>query len=428
MPRFTAFLIIVLLFLLSANVTAAETNVCNSGMGGTGIQQDGIGGTGNQKGGIGGTGQQANSGVGGTGAQANSGVGGTGIIGFITGFASICVNGLEVHYDVQTTVDVDGVLASTDALNIGQLVAIESNNKGNQLRARRVSVSHIMVGKIEKVDPAQSTVQIMGQTISLNSNTIGGANLKPNQIVKVSGLVAANNLVHALRIDVAAANTPSSIAGLVDETGKINGVNIAGNDLTVAGRVVQVSGSWDGRALQGEQISESVSQRVLKGAESVVIQGLAPTRAGQQFSMQNQTINVDANTKIIGAHADNNQTIVVRGKLDGAGKITARTIEYSSKDKVLERGGGKHRPNASDKSSHPKSDKVRNVGEKMDKKDRTEKIDSAEKHENTEHAERSEKVERPEHAERPERAERVERVERVERAERAERAERHEED
>jgi hypothetical protein len=411
MQRFSAILITISLVLLSANASTAEPNVCNAGIGGTGIQLDGIGGTGNQSEGIGGTGIQASSGVGGTGVQANSGVGGIGIVGVISGFASICVNGLEVHYDTQTNVDIDGVSSSIDALNIGQLVAIESSSKANQLRAHRVSVSHIMVGKIEKVNTAQNTIQIMGQTISLSNNTIGGADLKANQIVKISGLVTANNLVHALRIDLAAANTPSSIAGVIDEAGKLNGVNIANTNRIYVGRVVQVSGRWDGHALRAKQISESATQRVLKGAESVVIQGIASARTGQQFSMQNQTIHIDADTKIEGSNSGNNQTVIVRGKLDRAGKITARMIEYSNQDIILERGGSQHRPNAPDKSSSSTSDKVRNADEKMEAKDRTEKTESAER---AEKVERVEKVESPEKIERPERTERLERTERHE--------------
>jgi hypothetical protein len=417
MQRFSAVLIAISLVLLSANVSGAETNVCNAGIGGTGVQQDGIGGTGNQSEGIGSTGVQASSGVGGTGTQANSGAGGTGIVGIITGFASICVNGLEVHYDAQTSVDIDGLPATVDALNIGQLVAIESSSKGNQLRAQRVSVSHILIGEIENLDVAQNTVQIMGQTINLSNKTIGGKGLKPNQIVKISGLATADNLVHALRIDLAATNTPSSIAGVIDQNGKINGVNITGNNQAIAGRIVQVSGRWDGSSLHVEQIIENAMQRVLKDAESVVIQGIAPSRTGQQFNMQNHTINIDANTKIKGGNSGSYQTIVVRGKLDRTGKITARTIEYSGEDKILERGGSKHRPNRSDKSKPTNSNKDRNVGEKMEGKDRTERPESAEKPEKTE---RLEKVERLEKTERPEKIERSEHTERVGRAERHE--------
>ncbi len=41
-------------------------------------------------------------------AMADRGIGGTGIIGVVTGFASICVNGLEVQYDNTVPVDIDG--------------------------------------------------------------------------------------------------------------------------------------------------------------------------------------------------------------------------------------------------------------------------------------------------------------------------------
>lgn len=382
MQRLPTALITISLVLLSANAASAETNICNAGIGGTGIQQDGIGGTGNQS-----------EGIGGTGVQANSGVGGTGIIGVITGFASICVNGLEVHYDTQTSVDVDGVSSTIDALNIGQLVAIESSNQANQLKALRVSVSHIMVGKIEKVDVPQNTIQMMGQTIHLNRETIASKDLKNHQLVKISGLVTANNLIRALRIDLAPPNTPSSIAGVMDETGKVNGVSIAANNLIKTDRILQVSGHWDGRALQADQISESAMQRVLNSAERVVIQGIAPTTSGPQFNLQNQAIIIDKGTRISGKNSGKNQTIIVHGNVDRAGKITARSIEYANERKVLERGGNKHRPNASDKIKGERAERSGGNNAKKEIKDRLEK---------------HEKVDRPEKTDRPEKVERHE--------------------
>src|SRR2546422_4023925 len=49
-------------------------------------------------------------GIGGTGIgkDGSGGIGGTGIVGVITGFASICVNGVEVHYDASPPVSADG--------------------------------------------------------------------------------------------------------------------------------------------------------------------------------------------------------------------------------------------------------------------------------------------------------------------------------
>lgn len=101
MQRLSATLAAIVLVLLASS---ANAGVCNSGIGGTGNQKDGIGGTGQQAhDGIGGTGISADSGIGGTGQQAQEGIGGTGIIGVITGFASVCVNGLEILYDTEMT-------------------------------------------------------------------------------------------------------------------------------------------------------------------------------------------------------------------------------------------------------------------------------------------------------------------------------------
>jgi hypothetical protein len=56
----------------------------------------------------------ADRGIGGTGIDDNAiqtadrGIGGTGIVGVITGFSSVCVDGLEVSYGSTTTVSMAG--------------------------------------------------------------------------------------------------------------------------------------------------------------------------------------------------------------------------------------------------------------------------------------------------------------------------------
>ena len=113
-----------------------------NGVGGTGspAARNGVGGTGAPaRGGVGGTGAPAQTaktpgGIGGTGVPVaeDGGVGGTGapvadgtgIVGTITGFASICVNGLEVFYDENTPTNANGEPLGTGGLAIGQVVAI----------------------------------------------------------------------------------------------------------------------------------------------------------------------------------------------------------------------------------------------------------------------------------------------------------------
>ena len=76
--------------------------------------------------GIGGTGDVAlKPGIGGTGID-NGGIGGTGIVGVITGFASICVNGVEVHYDESMPVNDNGQTVKTGVLALGQVVVVKA--------------------------------------------------------------------------------------------------------------------------------------------------------------------------------------------------------------------------------------------------------------------------------------------------------------
>src|SRR5262245_45113002 len=79
-------------------------------------------------GGHGGPGAVAKGGVGGTGAPATLGV-----VGTITEFASVCVNGLEIHYDTATPVTVNGRPAAAGQLALGQVVAVEAAPDGERL-------------------------------------------------------------------------------------------------------------------------------------------------------------------------------------------------------------------------------------------------------------------------------------------------------
>src|SRR3984957_18086835 len=73
-------------------------------------------------------------GIGGTGAPApgplisDRGIGGTGIVGVITGFGSVFVDGLEVAYAPGTPMTVDGEAGTPDALHVGQVAAIVASD------------------------------------------------------------------------------------------------------------------------------------------------------------------------------------------------------------------------------------------------------------------------------------------------------------
>ena len=230
-----AFLTLVLGVSLGAPMAAQAAPVCVSrdelgmagaaqmqypgGSGGTGARTDngGVGGTGaplrKRPGGTGGTGAVAegvddgvyerdNGGVGGTGAPILSpgGTGGTGIVGTITGFASICVNGLEVHFGKDVPVSENGVASSTDHLAIGQVVAVEAFASNRGLQAGRISILNVFEGPLTSMPNASAPLRVMGQPVRLAPGARVAEGLRPGDPVKVSGLRDASGAVVASRI------------------------------------------------------------------------------------------------------------------------------------------------------------------------------------------------------------------------------------
>jgi len=114
--------------------------------------------------GIGGTGMLATSGQG-------NGLGGTGIVGIVTGFGSIFVNGIEIEYDTKTPFTINGKETSFQQLNIGDVVEILTTDNKSYTNARTINIRHEVIGKVKSVNKMQHRFNILDQTILLNENT-----------------------------------------------------------------------------------------------------------------------------------------------------------------------------------------------------------------------------------------------------------------
>ncbi|PZR18052.1 MAG: hypothetical protein DI532_01785 [Azospirillum brasilense] len=203
--------------------------VAERGIGGTGA----IAGTpsGGQDRGIGGTGAIAaaqDRGIGGTGAVADSsqtgsqtggqdrGIGGTGIVGTVTGFASVCVNGLEVLYDDALPVALEDGWMRPDSLRVGQVVVLEAAGEGQVLRARRMAVRHEVSGPVGSVSEGDGgrALTVAGQRVRLDDSTRGGTDWAPGDWITVSGLRDPSGTIVATRIDRRAPG-PVTVHGLL---------------------------------------------------------------------------------------------------------------------------------------------------------------------------------------------------------------------
>lgn len=197
------------------------------GMGGTGIHDGkGMGGTGAKFAegkGMGGTGILNGKGMGGTGAKfADRGIGGTGITGDIgvygrvTGFGSICVNGMEIEYTTKTPVENNGRNASIQALRVGQVVAVRAYNKNGEFRARKITVDKAVSGRVGRVNAKRGEMIVGKQKVIADGKGRAVMKLlKPGDYVSVSGMKRADGVI---------------IAGLIErmkpaKTGSISHVN-----------------------------------------------------------------------------------------------------------------------------------------------------------------------------------------------------------
>jgi hypothetical protein len=172
-----------------------------------GIADRGIGGTGTAGSttlvdrGIGGTGTAS----GGASVLADRGIGGTGLVGVITGFASICMDGVEVGYGPATAVTSDTGEATPDALRVGQLAVVQADAGG--LAASSVALRHEVIGQVDSVS-ADGLLHIAGQLVRLTQQTRGGTPAVGDRVA-VSGFRDADGMIAASRFDPAPAGRVS---------------------------------------------------------------------------------------------------------------------------------------------------------------------------------------------------------------------------
>lgn len=168
------------------------------GMGGTGAKfAEGKG--------MGGTGIHNGKGMGGTGAKfAERGIGGTGITGDIgvygrvTGFGSICVNGMEIEYTAKTPVENNGRSASIQALRVGQVVAVRAFQKNGEFRARKITVDKAVSGRVASINAKRGEMIIAKQKVIADGKGREVMKLlKAGDYVSVSGMKRADGVIIA---------------------------------------------------------------------------------------------------------------------------------------------------------------------------------------------------------------------------------------
>jgi hypothetical protein len=199
---------------------------------------------------------------------AGGGIGGTGntSVGPITALGSIFVNGIEFQ-TANAAVTINGVNSNEKELQIGMVVKVEGtvNADGKTGKADKVIFESNTAGPINSIDLGKSTLEVMGQTVVVDTQTIivglpGNtrrlADFAAEDMVEISGLADADGNIIATRIALKNTSRQTEVNGrvsaLTDSTFKINALTVDYSKATLSkfgpsgiqsGDIAEVTGS-----------------------------------------------------------------------------------------------------------------------------------------------------------------------------------------
>ncbi|MEO1249809.1 MAG: DUF5666 domain-containing protein, partial [Pseudomonadota bacterium] len=155
--------------------------------------------------------------------QPIGGIGGTGIVGTLADFGSLIVNGIRIETDAQTLItDAFGTIGESD-LAVGDSLTMEASPGANGLVARRVHVTHPIIGPVEQIGSGR--VRIAGVEVEVEPGA--EVSVTVGRRVAVSGIWAGDRVI-ASRIAERPEPAVSVLAGAVKSLP-------AGGDLAIGG-------------------------------------------------------------------------------------------------------------------------------------------------------------------------------------------------
>ena len=184
------------------------------------------------------------------------GIGGTGIVGLVTGFGSLIVNGIIVDTTGATQYSTALGFTSASSVRVGDSLTIEATTRGGRLEAKRVHLTHPLVGQVQSVSADGTTLWINGVQVQLEPQIRGLA--ATGDRLRVSGLWRGNAVV-ASRLAKDTSGT-DVIAGEAIGTGmraRIGGSPIVASPIMSNlrnGRYATAIGTFDGKQMNATRV------------------------------------------------------------------------------------------------------------------------------------------------------------------------------
>jgi hypothetical protein len=279
------------------------------------------------------------------------------VVGPITGFGSIIVNG--VHYNVdKAAVVVDGDPATPSDLQLGQVVTVvgERDASGSTGTANQVLFQTNVRGSISALDTAASAITVLGQTVTAGSSTVFDLTGVPNSfgslrvgdLVSVSGFVSAHGAIDATRIQSVMASSGLLAFGVVSNLdtallrfnlgalvvdysqaslieGFASGGPSNGDSVLVKGASTAQSG-----ALLASEVRRAEAEEPQSGQEAEVEGLITRFASATDFDVGGRPVTTTAATTYQGGGASAlalNVKVEVAGSVNGSGVIVAARVE-----------------------------------------------------------------------------------------------------
>jgi hypothetical protein len=293
----------------------------------------------------------AERGIGGTGAPATTqfsartqfsdrGIGGTGIVGVVTGFASVCVDGLEVRFDKNAAVSINGSAATAMQLRVGQLVVIKASGVANAsdtvARAQLISVRYEVSGPIEAIDTSSGAMTVAGQRVAVLPTTWVAGRTGVGNWISVSGLRRPDGTIVASRLDRARIGALAVRGQVIRErdTTRIGGLVLHGSpvDTVKVGTFVAIVGRYGNAAAEVTAIEPDLLAEDLGGyfgasVHQVIVQALVRVERGMVWLNNDQKFKAGPAVQGIGS-SYRNAIVWLERSADGAFSVTA--LHYSN--------------------------------------------------------------------------------------------------
>ena len=303
----------------------------------------------------------------------SSGITGTGIVvGTISGFGSIIVNG--VHYNIDNAdIDANGTIFSNlsreqqqQVLAVGMVVRLKTTDNGDGTGDAESVVydaaikGPILADPIPLTDPNLKQITVLGQTVEISAlSTEFEATsfdiIKLNDVVEISGFVDQNGMIKATLVKKEADFMPGEDVE-VELHGFIAALDIAAGSFTLDnlsiqfddntelkdglqladGLQVEVKGVYQGgSSLLAEKIEagDSEKKEIENASGEVKLQGLVANLDSAAFTFELNGVTVDYSQVEVGTTAGlaNDVEVEVRGEIANNVLLISK-LEIDSED------------------------------------------------------------------------------------------------